>query len=106
MPLLFLDLFWREHPYPLCLGALVRLDGKQMASGLLQQQRTEWHRKRLKAAIKPKPEIGFMCTGIYRCDSCEGATVRVHRVIRAGRQAVDRARAYATCVDCAARWEV
>ena len=86
-------------------AALVRLTGKELASTGLQQERREWQKKRLLCAIKPKPELGFL-TDLYRCDNCGCGKARVHRVIRAGTMAVDRARTYATCVDCSARWEV
>ena len=86
-------------------AALAQLSGKELASSSLQQQRSEWHQKRLRCAIKPEREVGF-ATDLYRCDNCGCASTRVHRVIRAGRMAVDRARTYATCVECKSRWEV
>ena len=83
---------------------LVRMSAQEMASAGLQQQRSEWHRKSLACAIKPDRQMGF-ATDLYRCDGCGSQSSRIHRVIRPGR-AVDRARTYATCTRCHARWEV
>ena len=70
----------------------------------LQRQRSEWHKKNLHGSIRPERVHGF-ATDLYRCDGCGCKQTRVHRVIRPGR-AIDRARTYATCCECNARWEV
>ena len=48
---------------------------------------------------------GRLVTDLFRCESCGAAEARIHRTIRAGRAAVDRAATYATC-KCGNRWEV
>jgi hypothetical protein len=83
---------------------LVRMGTQEMASLALQRQRSEWQRKRLVCTIRPERVHGF-ATDLYRCDGCGCQQTRVHRVIRPGR-AIDRARTYATCRECNARWEV
>ena len=85
---------------------LVRMSSREMASTLQKRQRSEWHARSLACAIKAdtRRAVGH-ATDLYRCDSCGGRSTQVHRVIRPGR-AVDRARTYATCSECNARWEV
>ena len=92
-------------------AALVRLAPTEMASSRLRAQRDEWHAKHLwrrpdgSCLIRAERVLGMRCE-LYRCDECGSKQTRVHRTVRAGQKQVDRARTYATCVDCSARWEV
>ena len=86
-------------------AAFVRLSSQEMASASLRAERLQWHQKHLKCAVRPERSHGFKCD-LYRCDGCGCQVTQVHRTIRAGQRQVDRARTYATCVECKARWEV
>jgi len=85
--------------------ALLQLSGHNMASVELQQQRAEWKKKRQRECVRERPLKGFV-TNLYRCDRCDGTQAAVHRALRAGQRHIDRARTYATCVECSHRWEV
>lgn len=85
--------------------ALLQLSGREMASVELQQQRSEWKKKRQRECVRERPLKGFV-TDLYRCDRCDCTQAAVHRAIRAGQRHVDRARTYATCTECNHRWEV
>ena len=99
---------WRGELTP---AALVRLTPQEMASSRLRAQRDEWHAKHMvrrpdgSCLIRPERTLGMRCD-LYRCDDCGSKVTRVHRTVRAGQKQVDRARTYATCVECSARWEV
>ena len=66
-----------------------------------------WRRrkKRLRECVRKDWREGGFVTDLFRCESCGAAEARIHRTIRAGRSAVDRAATYATC-KCGNRWEV
>lgn len=85
--------------------ALLQLSGRDMASVELQQQRSEWKKKRQRECVRERPIKGFV-TDLYRCDRCDGTRAAVHRALRAGQRHVDRARTYATCTECNHRWEL
>jgi hypothetical protein len=85
--------------------ALLQLSGRDMASVELQQQRSEWKKKRQRECVRERPVKGFV-TDLYRCDRCDGTRAAVHRALRAGQRHVDRARTYATCTECNHRWEL
>lgn len=85
---------------------LVCMSIHDMASSLQKAQKAAFHARSLKRSIKNGSgrELGHL-TDLYLCDSCGSKSTRVHRVIRPGR-AIDRAKSYATCSECSARWEV
>ena len=85
---------------------LVAMSASEMASTAQKAQKAAWHARSMACAIKQDPRgvVGYL-TDLYRCDSCDSTKTRVHRVIRPGR-AIDRARTYATCAECNARWEI
>lgn len=89
-------------------SALLQLSAQELASASLQQQRSEWHAKRMRMHehhARLRYNTDGYTSDLYRCDNCHGVTTRIHRVVRAGRS-VDRARTVATCIECAHRWEV
>lgn len=84
---------------------LLRLSVEQLAPAALQQERADARKRGKMRAMRPECGIGYT-TDLYMCDNCGCSKTRVHRAIRAGRTAVDRATTYATCTSCRNRWEV
>lgn len=86
-------------------GELLRLSAEQLAPAELQQQRADARKRGKMRAMRPECGIGYT-TDLYMCENCGCSKTRVHRAVRAGRTAVDRATTYATCTSCRNRWEV
>jgi len=89
----------------LSAAALVALPAAQLASSTQLEEREAWRKKRLRECVRKDWREGGFVTDLFRCESCGAAEARIHRTIRAGRAAVDRAATYATC-KCGNRWEV
>ena len=89
----------------LSAAALVSLPAAQLASSTQLEEREAWRKKRLRECVRKDWREGGFVTDLFRCESCGAAEARIHRTIRAGRAAVDRAATYATC-KCGNRWEV
>ena len=98
-----------ELSAPDLCAQLVSGGSRELACSALQKQRDEWRRKHAIRRQRVRPDWRDQFTtvsGLHRCENCEGTVTRVHRTLRAGRMAVDRARTYATCVNCDERWEI
>ena len=89
----------------LSAAALVALPAAQLASSTQLEEREAWRKKRLRECVRKDWREGGFVMDLFRCESCGAAEARIHRTIRAGRAAVDRAATYATC-KCGNRWEV
>mmetsp|Transcript_24271 Transcript_24271/g.52370 ORF Transcript_24271/g.52370 Transcript_24271/m.52370 type:complete len:253 (+) Transcript_24271:69-827(+) len=85
---------------------LLHLRTRELAGDALQQQRSAWRQKRTREQTRPDRDCGGFVTNLFRCERCGRNECKVHRAVRAGRMAVDRARTYATCTHCKERWEV
>ncbi len=84
--------------------ALLSMSSHEMASSALQRQRSEWREEGKRRCISPGTYR--ITTSLYRCERCGCHETYVHQTIRAGRRHVDRTRTYATCLQCADRWEI